>query len=71
MVLFLRAGHTTPATIVRLTGGLGERDGHVEIFYQDEWGTICDDGWTILDAAVVCRMLGFTYVILHLLINRR
>lgn len=31
----------------------------MEIFHKGVWGTICDDGWTTREAAVVCRMLGF------------
>ncbi|NXI44030.1 LOXL3 oxidase, partial [Galbula dea] len=34
-------------------------EGRIEVFYNEEWGTICDDDFTLANAHVLCRHLGF------------
>ena len=48
------------SSTVRLVDGPHEWEGRVEVrpSEDDEWGTVCNEGWTATDASVVCKMLG-------------
>lgn len=59
---------TTERSGIRLVGGTNPYEGHIELQVQGEsedhmWGTVCDEGWDVHDAAVACRQMGFDGVV--------
>lgn len=50
----------SPVTLpVRLVDGMDQFSGRIEVLYNDTWGTVCDDGWSLQDASIVCKQLLF------------
>lgn len=40
---------------VRLADGCKPYEGRVEIYHNYQWKTVCDDGWSLVDANAACR----------------
>ena len=55
--IFLLLDNCTYGSL-RLVGG-SYSYGRVEVCVNNQWGTICDNGWTNLNAQVVCEQLGY------------
>ena len=59
IAITLSLGVTCNQGSVRLSGG-STTQGRVEICINNNWGTVCDDGWSTVDANIVCRQLGYS-----------
>ncbi|XP_024937982.1 uncharacterized protein LOC107265302 isoform X12 [Cephus cinctus] len=44
---------------IRLSGTSNSHEGRIEVKVHGEWGQVCDDGFGMINAGVVCRELGF------------
>ena len=45
---------------IRMVGFARGNDGRVDICIDGRWGSICDEGWSTVDAQVACTQLGFS-----------
>ena len=44
---------------MRLVNGTVPSEGRVELCLEGKWTSVCDKGWTVQDAQVVCAQLGY------------
>ncbi len=44
---------------LRMVDGSRYNEGRVEVCSNGRWGTVCGDGWTEREAALVCSRLGY------------
>ena len=60
-MIYLYVVVSAAAVDVRLTNN---SFGNVEVYYNDTWGTVCDDEWDLVDANVVCKQLNYSHALL-------
>ncbi|CAH1792063.1 unnamed protein product [Owenia fusiformis] len=47
-------------THVRIGRQWGSSEGLLEVYKDGQWGTVCNVGWNMANAALVCQMMGYT-----------
>ena len=45
--------------MIRLQGGAYSSQGHVEVYCNGQWGTVCNRGFSSTDASTICKQLGY------------
>uniref|UniRef100_K1PUY0 Deleted in malignant brain tumors 1 protein n=1 Tax=Magallana gigas TaxID=29159 RepID=K1PUY0_MAGGI len=65
-----KCGHKNDAGVrcapLTLVGGPSDREGRVEVYTDQQWGTVCDTHWGDQEARVVCENLGYFGYVLRL-----
>lgn len=50
---------------IRLASGDLPQEGRVEVCVNNTWGKVCDDGFGVEEARVVCKQAGFSQAGMH------
>ena len=60
MIVSSRLWNNSYSGMIRLTRGNYTNEGLMEVYCNGQWGTVCDDGFSLTDANTVCKQLGYS-----------